>query len=167
MLENVLSIRGWKKKLLLTDQLSTLTVPVHFIWGAQDVFESPKTGIEKARVIQNFTFEKVTDAGHIPWFDQPEKCASHIIKLLKNNKMNLLENMIAFFFLAFMCLNAYSQSDTGALQRPPFIDMHLRVIDIPDDLPTGPPAPYLPAPCVRQSHASARSAENFEKTLEE
>ena len=84
MLENVLSFSGWKEKIYLGEQLHKLTIPVHFIWGEKDAFESPETGISKAKNIKNHSFEKVSDAGHCPWLDQPEKCAALIINMLNN-----------------------------------------------------------------------------------
>lgn len=82
LLESVLTIRGWKKELYIGDQLHKLKIPVGFIWGNEDVFESPETGILKARSIENHSFEVVKDAGHCPWLDQPEKCTALIMKML-------------------------------------------------------------------------------------
>ncbi len=84
LLEKVLTISGWRKELYLGDQLDKLKVPVGFIWGNKDAFESPDTGIHKARAIENFSFEVIENAGHCPWFDQPEQCISSIIKMLNN-----------------------------------------------------------------------------------
>jgi len=49
MLENVLTIKGWRKKLYLGDQLDQLKVPVSFIWGDKDAFEKPDSGIKKQK----------------------------------------------------------------------------------------------------------------------
>lgn len=84
LLESVLTIKGWKKELYLGDQLDRLKVPVHFIWGNKDVFESPETGIHKAKTIENHSFEIIENAGHCPWLDQPEKCTSLIMNALNN-----------------------------------------------------------------------------------
>ena len=82
MLENVLTHRGWKKEYYIGDQLGNLRVPVGFIWGDNDAFESPETGMTKAKQVEKHTFEVVKNAGHCPWFDQPEKCVSLILELL-------------------------------------------------------------------------------------
>lgn len=84
LLESVLTIRGWKKEMYIGDQLHKLKIPVGFIWGDNDAFESPETGILKAKKIENHSFEVVKNAGHCPWLDQPEKCTSLIIKMLNN-----------------------------------------------------------------------------------
>ncbi len=84
MLENVLSIKGWKEKYYLTDKLGELKPPVHFIWGDQDAFEKPATGIKKASKINNHTFDIVENAGHCPWLDEPNRCSSLIIEKMNN-----------------------------------------------------------------------------------
>ena len=82
LLESVLNISGWKKELYIGDQLHNLKVPTAFIWGNKDVFENPKTGMLKAKAIENHSFTIVENAGHCPWFDQPEKCTALILKAL-------------------------------------------------------------------------------------
>ena len=66
------------------DQLDQLKVPVSFIWGDKDAFEKPDSGIKKAEMIKNYTFEVVRNSGHCPWLDQPEQCGALIIKSLQN-----------------------------------------------------------------------------------
>lgn len=83
LLENVLTIKGWRKDLYIGNKLDQLRVPVRFIWGDKDAFEKPATGIAKASVIKDLHFETVNDAGHCPWLDQPEKCSSLAVSLLK------------------------------------------------------------------------------------
>lgn len=83
LLENVLTVEGWREDLYIGDQLYTLDMPVRFIWGDNDAFEKPETGKQKAKTIKNYRFEVVANAGHCPWLDQPEKCASLIISMLR------------------------------------------------------------------------------------
>ncbi len=82
LLESVLTMRGFRKELYLGDQLDQLQIPVHFIWGDQDVFEKPETGRQKAAVIFDHSFEVIENAGHLPWLDQPDQCASLAVKKL-------------------------------------------------------------------------------------
>ena len=84
LLENVLTLKGWRKELYIGDQLHRLKVPVRLIWGDQDAFEKPATGFTKASAIRDYKFEVVENAGHCPWLDQPEKCVSFIISMLKD-----------------------------------------------------------------------------------
>ena len=84
MLESVLTLGGWKKDLYIGDRLHKLKMPVGFIWGDKDAFESPESGIQKVKSIENHSFEIIKNAGHCPWLDQPEKCTSTILKMLNN-----------------------------------------------------------------------------------
>lgn len=83
LLENVLTLRGWKKELYLGDQLYRLKMPVSIIWGEKDAFEKPDTGREKASRIPNFKFETIASAGHAVWLDQPKKCVSLTLSMLE------------------------------------------------------------------------------------
>lgn len=83
LLENVLTLKGWKSKYYIADQLDKLKIPVRFIWGDKDAFESPKTGQPKASIIQDYKFEVIENAGHCPWLDQPKKSVSLIYSMLK------------------------------------------------------------------------------------
>lgn len=82
MLENVLDLGGWRKKYLLTGELSSLRIPVGLIWGDSDKFESAEAGKKKAEKIRNYKFEVVHNAGHCPWVDEPERCSDLILQML-------------------------------------------------------------------------------------
>lgn len=82
LLANLLAFRGWRKHLLMTPELSRLEVPAGFIWGANDAFEKPETGKPKAQFIPQYQFSVVKEAGHCPWFDQPEQCAALVVEML-------------------------------------------------------------------------------------
>ena len=84
MLENVLTLKGWRKDLYIGDKLHQLKVPVRFIWGSDDAFEGPDTGRLKAEVISDCQFEVVEGAGHCPWLDKPDVCVALLLKMLKN-----------------------------------------------------------------------------------
>jgi pimeloyl-ACP methyl ester carboxylesterase len=83
MLENVLTLKGWRKELYIGDKLHRLKMPVRFIWGSADAFEKPVTGRMKAAAIKNCKFEVVEGAGHCPWLDKPETCVALLLKMLK------------------------------------------------------------------------------------
>lgn len=84
LLENALTLKGWKNKYYIGDKLNQLKIPVRFIWGDKDVFEKPESGRKKAASINNYQFEVVEDAGHTAWLDQPSKCISLILSMLKS-----------------------------------------------------------------------------------
>lgn len=81
LLENVLTLKGWRNSLYIGDKLSQLKIPVHFIWGDRDAFEKPESALPKVSAIENYTFKKVENAGHCPWLDQPEYCSRLIFSL--------------------------------------------------------------------------------------
>lgn len=83
LLENALTLKGWRKSLYIGDKLSHLNIPVRFVWGDQDAFEKPENALPKISVIEDYTFEKVENAGHCPWLDQPEYCSRLIFSLLQ------------------------------------------------------------------------------------
>ena len=84
LLESALTLNGWRKRLYLTPELNKLHVPTHFIWGDKDVFEHPRSGIKKAALIKNHTFEVIENGGHCPWLDRPDQCVSQVLKILIN-----------------------------------------------------------------------------------
>jgi pimeloyl-ACP methyl ester carboxylesterase len=59
-------------------------VPVRFIWGSDDAFESPETGRIKAEAIRDCRFEVIEGAGHCPRLDKPDECVTLLLKMLKN-----------------------------------------------------------------------------------
>lgn len=65
--------------LLLPDKWQEVQVPVHFIWGNGDVFDSPATGQAAVpRVAGGADMTIVPGAGHLPWLDEPEAVARAI-----------------------------------------------------------------------------------------
>lgn len=59
LLENVLTLCGWRKDLYLGDKLNLFEIPVFFIWGSKDAFEKPESGRSKAAAIKECRFEVV------------------------------------------------------------------------------------------------------------
>jgi pimeloyl-ACP methyl ester carboxylesterase len=78
LLDRAVDFRGMKLEFLLGDRWVSLTVPTTFIWGEKDVFGSPEEGETVARIHPRIRAVRIEDAGHAPWFDQPEKVASAI-----------------------------------------------------------------------------------------
>ena len=64
--------------------MDVLTVPTLFIWGESDVYGSPEEG--EALVARNpdLRLVRVPDAGHLVWFDAPEKVAQEIEAFLRD-----------------------------------------------------------------------------------
>ncbi len=82
LLENVLTLKGWRKELYIGDQLQGLSMPVKFIWGDKDAYENPESGLQKAKAIKDYEFKVIAEAGHCPWLDQPKQCTEAIMAML-------------------------------------------------------------------------------------
>lgn len=70
-------IAGLNQDVLLTDdELSRLTMPVQFVWGAED----PNGGEAVARTFAarfpEASLVMLDEAGHAPWIDEPDRCAA-------------------------------------------------------------------------------------------
>lgn len=65
---------GWRR----------LAVPVTFIWGADDVFGSPEIADRIApQVPSGASVVRISDAGHLPWWDDPLSVARAIAAALE------------------------------------------------------------------------------------
>lgn len=53
------------------DQLSSVSQPVQFVWGANDRFGPPASGIRATEIMTDASMH-VVDGGHAPWFDDPK-----------------------------------------------------------------------------------------------
>lgn len=67
----------------LRPDLSKLTAKTLFLWGDHDPFGSPSLGSEMAAMMPNAAVVTVSDAGHLPWLDQPDFCAERITAFLR------------------------------------------------------------------------------------
>jgi len=54
--------------------LRAITQPVQLIWGDRDPFGSPAVGAEMAAIMQRARLVTLA-AGHLPWVDEPDRCA--------------------------------------------------------------------------------------------
>jgi pimeloyl-ACP methyl ester carboxylesterase len=56
--------------------LERLDLPVHVVWGVDDVVVFDTMGRELDRRLPRSTFTRIDAAGHVPWADQPETYAA-------------------------------------------------------------------------------------------
>jgi pimeloyl-ACP methyl ester carboxylesterase len=61
--------------------LAAVDVPTLFVWGDADVFLRPAEGERAAHQIPGARFELV-DGGHLPWLDDPGRCAGLMVSFL-------------------------------------------------------------------------------------
>jgi pimeloyl-ACP methyl ester carboxylesterase len=69
--------RGRPENVLTDEELRSITTPVQFIWGQDDVYGGPKIGQRAAALIPGARLE-VMPGNHAPFLDDPERCAALI-----------------------------------------------------------------------------------------
>jgi len=70
----------------LRPELKNLKAPTLFIWGDKDQYGPPTLGEEMARLMPKARCQVLSDAGHLPWLDQPEECNRLVLKFLKEEQ---------------------------------------------------------------------------------
>jgi len=76
-------IRGLAGLDLTDEVLSKVTCPTLFIWGSQDVFGGPDAARQLVARIPNAELELMPDAGHSPWLDDLDRCATAVTDFLQ------------------------------------------------------------------------------------
>ena len=80
LMENIFP--GARQAMSLTlAELARLNQPVHFVWGERDPFGPPTAGEAACRVMRNARLTMLP-TGHLPWVDQPVRCAGVVHDLL-------------------------------------------------------------------------------------
>lgn len=70
----------------LRPQLSRLTAPTLFVWGAEDRLGPPALADEMASLMPDARTMTVPDAGHLVWLDQPEVVARVVLDFLAEGR---------------------------------------------------------------------------------
>jgi pimeloyl-ACP methyl ester carboxylesterase len=72
-------VAGLNRDMLLTDdELARITMPVHFVWGGEDPNGGAGVAREFAARFPAATLDLLEEAGHAPWIDEPDVCATLI-----------------------------------------------------------------------------------------
>jgi pimeloyl-ACP methyl ester carboxylesterase/uncharacterized protein YndB with AHSA1/START domain len=75
------TVRGIRSRLLVEPRLARSAVPIAWVWGERDAFTSPADGRRLAgRTPLPGRFTVIPDAGHLPWFDEPDLVADAILE---------------------------------------------------------------------------------------
>jgi 2-hydroxy-6-oxonona-2,4-dienedioate hydrolase len=70
-------LRGLNKRMLLPDELlERVTMPVLFLWGDEDPNGGESIARSFASRFPDAQLEVIANAGHAPWIDEPDLCAS-------------------------------------------------------------------------------------------
>lgn len=82
MLRAVTRLRGWRRDLLMRDELARLGVPTLFVWGEADRYAPPASGKEIAARMPEATVATLPDTGHLPHLERPDAVAAAITGFL-------------------------------------------------------------------------------------
>lgn len=76
-------IAGLNREMLLTDaELARVAVPVLFVWGEEDPNGGAAVARSFAARFPDATLALIEAAGHAPWIDEPDHCATRIAAFL-------------------------------------------------------------------------------------
>lgn len=73
---------GLRRELILGERWRGLTTPTLLIWGERDAFGSPEEGEALVAKSPNLRLVRLAEAGHLPWFDDPESVLAEIERFL-------------------------------------------------------------------------------------
>ena len=78
LIDHAVEPGGLNRDLLLGERWSDLSVPTTMIWGVKDAFGGPEDGDRVAAKNPRVRVVRIADAGHAPWFDQPDRVVEAI-----------------------------------------------------------------------------------------
>jgi pimeloyl-ACP methyl ester carboxylesterase len=71
---------GLRRELVLGERWGALTMPTLLVWGDRDVFASPADAEALAAQSPRIRLVRLPDAGHLPWFDEPERVVAEVVR---------------------------------------------------------------------------------------
>ena len=83
MLRRVLTLRGWRRHLMMRDALAALDVPTLFVWGEKDRFAPPASGEDMVRRMPAADMRVLEDTGHLPHVERPTDVAAAVDRFLE------------------------------------------------------------------------------------
>jgi len=85
LIERVIDVGGIRRELVIGNRWKELRVPLVFIWGEKDAFDSPSNGEYIAsQITTGARLVRIPDAGHLPWFDEPQRVTAEVIRALES-----------------------------------------------------------------------------------
>lgn len=85
MLRAVTTLRGFRRALMLRNELARLAVPTLFLWGDADAFAPPPSGEDMAARMPRAAIEVIPDTGHLPHVERPDAVAAAINRFVTGN----------------------------------------------------------------------------------
>jgi pimeloyl-ACP methyl ester carboxylesterase len=81
LMQSIVGAGGLRRRLLLGKRWQAVKVPTMFLWGERDAFMTPKMREAWEAIAArnpNISITRVSDAGHLPWIDAPERVVDEI-----------------------------------------------------------------------------------------
>jgi 2-hydroxy-6-oxonona-2,4-dienedioate hydrolase len=70
---------GLRKAAAISDvELGEIEQPLLYLWGDHDIFATPQEAEHLCSLTRGAAIERFPDAGHLPWFDDPEGVAERL-----------------------------------------------------------------------------------------
>lgn len=82
LVEEAVSLRGFRRRYFIGEEARDIEQPVLFIWGEEDSNVRLEAGRHTADTMADARFLAIPDAGHLLWYDAPERCAELIADFL-------------------------------------------------------------------------------------
>ena len=83
-MECMMDAGGFRQELVIGERWKALQVPVVFLWGEKDAFDTPAHGERiAAQIPAGGRLVRIPDAGHLPWLDDPARVISEIERALE------------------------------------------------------------------------------------
>jgi 2-hydroxy-6-oxonona-2,4-dienedioate hydrolase len=76
MIASAVTVRGFVPSATIADEvLGAAKAPACLIWGADDTFGGEDVAVALAEMLPDAELHLLADAGHLPWLDDPVRCA--------------------------------------------------------------------------------------------
>jgi pimeloyl-ACP methyl ester carboxylesterase len=82
MLRAVTTLRGFRRSLMVREELGGLGVPSLFLWGDSDAFALPSSGRDMVASMREAAIEVIPNTGHLPHLERPDAVAAALIHFL-------------------------------------------------------------------------------------
>lgn len=87
LMEKINCLSGSKPEIRISEnELKNIGKRVLLIWGSNDPFGKVETGRKIAQLLPMGEFHEISGCGHLPWLDEPKKCAELIVSFLSDRK---------------------------------------------------------------------------------
>lgn len=85
LIDRTVDFRGMKAELVLGERWRELSMPTTVVWGEKDAFGPPEDCDALTAMNPRIRVVRIPDAGHAPWFDQPDRVVQAINEALPSD----------------------------------------------------------------------------------